>query len=212
MTTWTPRPVSALRIAASGATRVLPSPVCISAILPWWRTDAADQLDVEVAHAERPLHRLAGHREDLRQDVVEGLLDALVLALAALLRSSRRRSRSGWWSSSSDGSSGIGELADLVAELGELGADLVVGERLGSRVRGRWPRRRGAGCVGPRGRSSRRTWKRTCMDGEVYGRGAARRTLERGGWQSRPEAGAVAERRAGRTSATAEPEPEQRRT
>ena len=46
---------------------------------------AADQLDVEVAHPERPLHRLAGHREHLGQDVVEGLLEALVLALPALL-------------------------------------------------------------------------------------------------------------------------------
>ena len=36
---------------------------------------AADQLDVEVAHPERPLHRLAGHREDVGQDLVEGLLD-----------------------------------------------------------------------------------------------------------------------------------------
>ena len=44
---------------------------------------AADQLDVEVAHAERSPHRLAAHREDLGQDVVEGGLDLLLLALAA---------------------------------------------------------------------------------------------------------------------------------
>ena len=37
--------------------------------------DAADQLDVEVAHPERPDHRLAGHREGLGNDVVEGDLD-----------------------------------------------------------------------------------------------------------------------------------------
>jgi hypothetical protein len=46
----------------------------------------ADELDVEVTHAERPPHRLAGHGEDLGHRVVEGLLDALVLALAASLR------------------------------------------------------------------------------------------------------------------------------
>ena len=46
---------------------------------------AADELDVEVAHAERPLHGLAGHRRRPRADLVEGLLEALVLALAARL-------------------------------------------------------------------------------------------------------------------------------
>src|SRR6266850_1642181 len=35
---WTPLPVSALRYAGSVATRVLPSPVAISAILPSWST------------------------------------------------------------------------------------------------------------------------------------------------------------------------------
>ena len=44
--------------------------------------------------------------------------------------SSRRRSRSGCVRSSSDGSSGDGDLADLVADLGEPGPDLVVGEGL----------------------------------------------------------------------------------
>ena len=34
----------------------------------------AHQLDVEMAHPERPPHRLAGHREDFGQDVVERLL------------------------------------------------------------------------------------------------------------------------------------------
>ena len=92
---------------------------------------AAHELDVEVAHAERPLHGLAGHREDLGQDVVEGLLEPLVLALVRRsLVSSRRRSRSGWWSSSSDGSSGTARLVDLRAELGEGRADLLVGQGL----------------------------------------------------------------------------------
>ncbi len=46
---------------------------------------AADELDVEVAHPEGPLHRLAGAGEDLREDVVEGRLELLVLLLAARL-------------------------------------------------------------------------------------------------------------------------------
>ena len=37
-----------------------------------------------MAQAERPPHRLAGHREDLGSDLVEGLLDPSRLALAAL--------------------------------------------------------------------------------------------------------------------------------
>jgi hypothetical protein len=48
--------------------------------------DAAKELDVEVAHAERPDHRLAGHGEDVREDVVEGLLPRLVVALPTVLR------------------------------------------------------------------------------------------------------------------------------
>ena len=35
---WTPRPVIELSTAASVGTKVLPSPVFISAILPWWST------------------------------------------------------------------------------------------------------------------------------------------------------------------------------
>ena len=131
MTTWTPRPVSALRTAASVGDEGLALAGLHLGDLALVEHDAADQLDVEVAHPERPLHRLAGHREDLGQDLVEGLLDPLVLALPALpSSSSRRRSRSGWWSSSSDGSSGAAISRDLGADLGEAVADLVVGERL----------------------------------------------------------------------------------
>ena len=65
--------------------RVLPSPVRISAILPWWSTTRAHQLDVVLAHAHRPLHGLAAGGEDLGDHVVQGLLQALVLALAACL-------------------------------------------------------------------------------------------------------------------------------
>ena len=103
------------------ATRVLPSPVRISAILPWWRTTRADQLDVEVAHPERPLHRLAGHREDLGQDVVEGRLEALVLALAARLGQLAAALEVGVVELVLGRLVGHGDLADLVAELGERG-------------------------------------------------------------------------------------------
>ena len=73
--------------------------------LPLVEDHAADELDVEVAHPERPLARLTGRREDLGDDVVEGPVDRLVLALAARLARSERRSLSAWLSSSSDGSS-----------------------------------------------------------------------------------------------------------
>ncbi len=47
--------------------------------------DRADQLLVEVAHPQRPLHRLAGHREHLGGDVVQGVLDRGDIALPAQL-------------------------------------------------------------------------------------------------------------------------------
>jgi hypothetical protein len=48
--------------------------------------EAAHQLDVELAHPEGSLHRLATHGEDLGGDVVEGRLDPGVLFLPALFR------------------------------------------------------------------------------------------------------------------------------
>jgi hypothetical protein len=48
--------------------------------------DATHELDVEMAHAERPAHRLAAHGEDVGQQLVEHLLEPRVLALATLLR------------------------------------------------------------------------------------------------------------------------------
>ena len=51
------------------------------------------------------------------------------------------------------------ERADLLADLGELGPDLLVGQAPRTRPRGRWPRRPSAGVVATRGRSSRRTWR-----------------------------------------------------
>ncbi len=54
------------------ATRVLPSPVFISAILPWCRMGSADELDVEVTHAYGALAGFADDGEGLGQDGVEG--------------------------------------------------------------------------------------------------------------------------------------------
>ena len=71
MTTWTPRPVSALRRGERRDEGLALAGLHLGD-LALVEDDAADELDVEVAHAERPLHRLAGHREDLGQDVVEG--------------------------------------------------------------------------------------------------------------------------------------------
>ena len=86
VTTWTPRPVSALRIAASGATRVLPSPVRISAILPWWRTappmswTSKWRMPSVRFIASRAIAKTSGRTSS------RACLEALVLALAARLR------------------------------------------------------------------------------------------------------------------------------
>ena len=90
---------------------------------------AADELHVEVAHAERALHRLAGHREDLGEDVVERLLDSLVLALAARLRQLATALELGVVELVVRRLVGLGELVDLGADLVDLGPDLLVGER-----------------------------------------------------------------------------------
>ncbi len=48
--------------------------------------DAAEELLVVLAHPERSAHRLATHREDVRQDLVEGRLHRVEVALLAGLR------------------------------------------------------------------------------------------------------------------------------
>ena len=98
--------------------------------------DAADELDVEVAHPERPLHRLAGHREDLGEDLVERLLEPVVLALAARLRQLAAALEVGVMELVVGRLVGLGDLGDLVADLGEAGPDLVVGEGLVFRLEG----------------------------------------------------------------------------
>ena len=70
--------------------------------------------------AEGPLHRLAGHREDLGQDVVEGLLEALVLALAAGLGQLAAALEIGVVELVLGRLAGDGRLADLLADLVEL--------------------------------------------------------------------------------------------
>ena len=47
--------------------------------------DATHQLDVEVAHAQRPLHRLAAGGEHVGDHLVEGGLEPLEVALVARL-------------------------------------------------------------------------------------------------------------------------------
>jgi hypothetical protein len=90
----------------------------------------ADELDVEVTHVERPLHRLAGHREHFGEDLVEGLVEVLVLALAALLAQVVAALAIGVVQLVVARLLAGRELADLVADLRELRADLLVGQRL----------------------------------------------------------------------------------
>ena len=73
-------PSRAFRYAGRVATSVLPSPVFISAMLPWCSDRAAHDLDVEVPLADGPLGGFADHRERLGQEVVEGLAVASLLA------------------------------------------------------------------------------------------------------------------------------------
>ena len=54
--------------------------------LPLVEDDRAHQLDVELAHVQRPLHGLAAGGEDLRDDLVQRLLRPLLLALVAGLQ------------------------------------------------------------------------------------------------------------------------------
>ena len=93
--------------------------------------DAAHELHVEGAHAQLASADLAGGREDVRQDLVEGLLEALACPPAgAARRRSARRSLSAVWTSSSDGSVGGAASRTSSRTVGHLGPDLLVGEGL----------------------------------------------------------------------------------
>ena len=92
------------------ATRVLPSPVFISAILPAVQHHAADQLHVEVAHVEDAAAGLADHGKGFGQDVLQKLIfrrTPLVVVLDA-----------------------FEALGQALAEFVGLGAQLGVGERV----------------------------------------------------------------------------------
>ena len=98
--------------------------------LPLVEHHPADELDVEVAHPERPDHRLAGHREDVRDDVVERLLDLRDVPLATGLPELAPALQVGVVELVvgrlllDDG------LVELRAQLEESGADVLVGQRL----------------------------------------------------------------------------------
>ena len=90
----------------------------------------ADELDVEGAHPDGPSHRLADHREDLRGDVVEARLDPRVLLLAPLLGDLATPLEVGVVELVFRGLVRDRELANLLADLGEPRADLLLGKGL----------------------------------------------------------------------------------
>jgi hypothetical protein len=92
--------------------------------------DAADELDVEVAHAEGPLHRLARRGEDFRQDPVHGFLELLLLALAPLSGELAASLDFGVMELVVGGFLGLARLADLLANLVDEGTQLIVRARL----------------------------------------------------------------------------------
>jgi hypothetical protein len=86
---------------------------------PLVQRDAADELHVEVAHPRRAHRGLAREGEDLGQDAVERLLRATLALLDGLLALG----------------GGVAHLADdLLAQLHDAGAHLVVGELLHRRL------------------------------------------------------------------------------
>ncbi len=90
--------------------------------------DAAHQLDVEVVHAEGSPHGLARSREDVRQDVVEGLAEVLELALVAGLRDLAPAFGVGVLELILGRFLGLAGLDDLGPDLVDPGAQLVVGQ------------------------------------------------------------------------------------
>ena len=92
--------------------------------------DRADELLVEVAHAEGADHRLAGHREHVRQDVVQRVPDRLVVALPPRLGQLAPALEVGVVELVLGRLLGDDGLAELVAERREPLADLRVAQRL----------------------------------------------------------------------------------
>ena len=87
-----------------------------------------------MAHPEGSPHRLAGHREDLRRRLVEGVLDPLILLRPAVLGQLAPTLEIGVVELVLRRLVGHGDRFDLGAQHGEPGADLVVGERLDLRL------------------------------------------------------------------------------
>ena len=92
--------------------------------------DAANELDVEVAHLEGPPHRFAGRREDLGQGLVHGCLQPIVLALAASLGQFAAALQLRVMAFVVGRLFGFAGIADLVAQLVDEGAEFGVGARL----------------------------------------------------------------------------------
>ena len=90
----------------------------------------AHELDIEMAHAEGALHGFAGRGEDLRQDSVHGVLDAVVLALDALLGYLAATLPFGVMAFFVRRFLGFPGVANLLANLVDEGAYLLVGARL----------------------------------------------------------------------------------
>ena len=86
----TPRPVSAFRYAGSVATRVLPSPVAISAIVPSCSTMPPMSCTSKWRIRTRATRRLAARGEGLGQEVVELLAAGEPLAELVGLGAERR--------------------------------------------------------------------------------------------------------------------------
>ncbi len=92
--------------------------------------DGAHELDVEMAHAQGPLHGLARGGEDFRQRLVHGFLETLMLALQAVLGDFAAAFQVGVMALVVGWLLGLAGVADLLADFLDEGADLLVGARL----------------------------------------------------------------------------------
>ncbi len=92
--------------------------------------DAAHHLLVEVAHRQGALHGFARRGEDLGQDLVHGVLDPLLLALAAILGQVATVLQIGMMALVVGGLFRLALFADLVANLVDEGSQLLVGAGL----------------------------------------------------------------------------------
>ena len=131
MTTWTPRPVSALRMRGERRDEGLALAGPHLGDLALVEDGAADELDVEVAHPERALASPRGPPRRPRAGRRRGAFWRRSFSrLRRAFASSRRRSSSGWLSSSSDGSSGRRPRGSRRGCSAICVADLVVGQGL----------------------------------------------------------------------------------